>query len=75
MGLPLSSLSLVISITVSAPGTMSQLIGLFAAGASSFRLGEATGLRVLALLAEADAGAAGAGDFGAGVADGIFVGG
>ena len=59
-------------MTVSAPGTTSQVVGLCVSAASSFRRGEATGLRVLALPGPlaVDEGAV---DFG--VAVGIFEGG
>ena len=59
-------------MTVSEPGTTSQVVGLCVSAASSFRRGEATGLRVLALPVPlaVDEGAV---DFGAAV--GIFEGG
>ncbi len=73
IGFPSSSLSFVISMVVSAPGTISQEAGWLAAGVVSFFRGEATGFLAAADAAVDDLGAvsAGAGGGGGGGARGV----
>lgn len=73
MGLPSSSLSLMISMVVSAPGTISHLAG-FNGSSGPRRLGDATGFRIVVLAPALLGAAAAAVDAGAGAGVGAGTG-